>query len=172
MTAILFALIPWSADVVEFSWVVPFLISPGVAHVSIVICQLIGGSLVQASFIYLGVNGASCQLYHGSPAGQKTSSHSSYVPKAARDGASPNEKAFVMSLLGLHLLMPCCQSKPRPESVWEKTKRGCGYREVWFTSAIMLTIHHIIEISNHVPVSWGTCVIFLQQFFIIKVCFF
>lgn len=89
---------------------VPFLVSPGVAHVFIVICLLIWGCLVQASLKHLA-NGASCQLDHGSARGQKTSSHSGRVPKAARDGASPTKKAFVMPLLGSHSLTPCCQIK-------------------------------------------------------------
>lgn len=51
---------------------------------------------------------------------QKTSSQSGFVPKAARDGANPNEKAFPMSLLGSHLLMPYSQSKSHSQSQCRK----------------------------------------------------
>lgn len=46
-----------------------------------------------------------------SPAGQETSLHSGCAPKAARDGANPNEKVFGKTLLESYLLMPCCQRK-------------------------------------------------------------
>lgn len=65
------------------------------------------------------------------------------LQKTARDGASPNEKAFVMPLLGSHLLRPCYQSKSHSRG---QSRHGRGLTEgvdtggVWPVSTITITI--------------------------------
>lgn len=97
---------------------------------------------------------AGCHLGHVSPPGQKTSSHRGCVPKAARDGASPNEKTFVMPLLGSHLLMPCCQSKSYSQAQSQPERgliEGIDTERYEPSAPLLKPSTTFTEVSNHVP---------------------